>query len=461
MKRLDKTKNVKKAEVIFLFVFYLVILASGLIYYIFYLDIDWLIKVIAGIFFVLLFLVWLRVPWLILGAVPGFMVIQNLYTINFEGYFYEISLAEVLIIAIVLFIILEQIFRKKIKLSLSIIGFYLLLYFVLMLVSGFWVERFSKYLITVRYFIFWFLSFLVVFNVLKEKKWLEIKRFLQIITLGMLLISLQLLWYAYLYGFFELADRPIFNTPVGPSVLVTAIIVFLMPLSLGFILIKGKVKFGVVKKIFHTLNLLIATTAAFFPLGKAEILGFLAGFIYLAKKISAQILIGLLALSGVVLVIFPKIFILLVQRFQNFFVDSTTIYRIREIEGFFEIFRTHPWLGVGAGNLKVYIQYYLPYRFLSDAAIFIENILGEQGILGLIIIILLVYSLIVILRRINSKIKTPEEKVMLLALKACLVVSVVNGLFEATFVNLFYGIIFWMIIGAIIAWYYQVVGSRL
>lgn len=396
------------------------------------------------------FFIYKKYLWLALAIVPVSIIAGQIYTLKIKEFSYEISLAEIIIILCVLFFFLDKFIKRDLKFKFSSTGFYFLLYILLMALSLLWVEYIPKAIIAIRVFLFHFAVFFIVINSIKGQK--NIKKALWAVPFTGLLVGLQLLWKVYeLGGFIAVPERTTIITRVGSWVFISAVLIITVPLSYTLAFLNKELW----KKILLWGSSVFSAACSIFTLGKGEILSLFVGIIYLVRKLKQRRITTILTLVIIILLIiipltsFSTKFI---ERIKNFPQDPNVQFRIDEFKTGIILFINHPFLGVGAGNLKMFYKKELRYQIETESSNFILQILAEQGIAGFIIFILITKSIRHLFKKVGNRIKSPQEYFLLSGFKAMILIAFLNGMVEVTFVGLNYGILFWYMIGLLAAW---------
>ncbi|TSC52985.1 MAG: hypothetical protein CEO40_93 [Parcubacteria group bacterium LiPW_72] len=409
---------------------------------------------IFGIIFGLAILIFLyfKNPVFVLILIPPAIIFGQIITIRIQDWYYEISLAEILIIILTLFFILKLIAQKQfqqIRFPL-LLGCFLLYIFLSILSLG-WADNLSRAVIALRNLGFHALTLFLVVNLIKNKRDFKIALFSIPVT-GFLVASELIFKVLSLGGFqgdYALAREAII-TPVGKWVYIAAIIIMTLPFTY-VLLLTTRNKW---LKILLFAETILGGIATFLTLGKGEIFSLMAGFIYIfrkqkIKKLFAILLIcALLAVIAVPLAAYSDKFL---DRLTRILTDPNTRFRITEFRSAYQIFIDHPILGVGTGNLKLEYKNLLPWSVETESNNFFLQVLLELGIVGLAAFMLITRAIYLEIKKAQKVFLKPEEKMLYLGFVSTLIIVLLNSMVEATLIGLYYGIVFWYIVGLLLA----------
>jgi len=401
-------------------------------------------SVVLG-FFILIFL-YFKNPIFVLALIPPAIAAGQVATLRFRDWYYQISLAEILIIFLIIAWFLQTIIQnkwRKIKFPAILICF--LLYITFSLISFGWAENLTRAVIALRSLIFHAAILFLAINLIKTKKDFKIALFA--LPLTCLLVAGELvLKVASLDGFHDLIAREEIITPVGKWVYIAAIIIITLPLTYYLIFtVRSRLL-----KIMLGIVLTLGGLAVFLTLGKGEIIALIIGFSYLFwkqklnKKILIPVLIVIILISSIPLSQYAGKFW---ERIVNIANDPNTQFRVAELCAAREIFFKHPLLGLGTGNLKLAYKNLLPWSVESESNNFFLQVLLELGIIGFAVLILVSRAIYSEIKKLQKYIQTPNQKLLYLSLTATLIIVFLNSMVEATLIGLYYGIVFWYVMG--------------
>lgn len=404
----------------------------------------------------ILFLIYRKYPGIALITIPVSIVVGTVYKWHIMEYVYEVSLSEILIVALGLIFLFDKFLKRDFKFKLYPVGFFFLLYIALCIVSFLWVQSIPKYLITTRMFLYYFAVFFLVINTIEDIR--DFRYGLWGVPLCGLAVSAQLTWKVYKLGGFityAVPERTQIITQVGSWVFIAAIIILCVPLTYTLGLVSKKIW----QKIILFGSTIFISVASLFPLGKGAVLSLFLGMTYLGTRLKQKRIVTIFIALAIILVIavpmvtFTGAFI---ERMKNTFRDPNVQYRIIEYSTGSKIFSENLLFGVGAGNLKVMYKERLPHRVETDSNNFILQTAVETGVIGLVILFLImrsiVYSLVSIRKKISKSVQQNSHQILFFGFIATLIIAFVHGMIEATFVGLNYGIVFWYILGLLIVW---------
>lgn len=409
----------------------------------------YILGTLAG-FFTLLFL-YLKNPVWILFLIPPTMILGQIFTLKIRDWYYEISLPEILIIILAIFFVLQTLARRKFKalkfpLLLALLG----LYIILSLLSLGWAQNISRAVIAVRILVFHFLIFFLTINLVKKTK--DFHLALLSLPLTSFLVASQLIFkVASQGGFFQnyALAREVMITPVGKWVYIAAIIAQTIPLTYALLIVNRKIGL----KVLLAGQVILGLMAVGLTLGKGEIIAVACGLGYFFRKQKTQrYLAAIILLAGLLIAIFPLAsysgkFLERIYRTSN---DPNTRFRLTEFKSAPQIFFQNPFSGVGIGNLKLEYKNLLPWGVETESNNLFLQIILELGLVGLAILILIIRQIYYELKRLKSLLQEKEGRIIYLGFVSTLIVVLLNSLVEVTLIGLYYGIIFWYILGLIL-----------
>ncbi|MDP2918333.1 MAG: O-antigen ligase family protein, partial [bacterium] len=321
----------------------------------------------------------------------------------------------------------------------------LLLYLFFSLISFGWADNLSRAVIALRSLMFHAAILFLAINLIKTKKDFKIALFA--LPLTALLAAGEVIFKVYsLGGFREMIAREEIITPVGKWVYIAAIIILTLPLTYYLIF---KVRSRLLK-ITLAIILGLGGLAVFLTLGKGEIIALILGFAYLfwKQKLNKRILIPILiAIILITAIPFSQYAGKFWERIVNIADDPNTQFRVAEFYAASEILKNHILLGVGAGNLKLAYKNLLPWSVESESNNFFLQVLLELGIIGFALLTLTLRAIYLEIQKARKYIQTPEQKLLYASFVATLIIVLLNAMVEATLIGLYYGIVFWYIVG--------------
>lgn len=392
------------------------------------------------------------------------MIFGQVVNINVQNFNYEISITELLIVITAGLFVLDKIFRKDLKIYFPATIILFSLYLFLAMISVLWADDVSRTMVALRVGLYHALVLILAANVIQTKK--DLKYLFYFFFAIAVLVSLQLVYdINKMSGFFTkfIPDRTSIITPVGPWVTVSAIIILSLPIIYSFGLLIAKKNKALPN--FVLAGTVFAAITSLLTLGKSELIALLVGAVFfhrryfnylkqgeaganISKKTgrAATVLVSVLVISGIVLMPFAIGF---ANRFKNIFSDDTTGFRKQEYQLTFQAVKENFFTGVGAGNLKVYFRNKGLCQCYTEASSYINQFFGEFGIVGFLLLISGGYSIFRAARMLKGI--STQDKIILLSFQTSLIIFLVNGLFETTIFGLNYGIVFWMLIGTLLA----------
>lgn len=392
------------------------------------------------------------------------MVLGQIVSIEIQNFKYEVSASEFLIVVTIGLFIIYRIIKRDLNFYLPMIVVFFVLYIFLSAFSVLWANDTSRVIIALRVELYHILVLILALNLIKNRQ--DLKYLFYSLTAAAVLISGQLIYQVYsLGGFFTqfIPERNSIITPVGPWVTVSAIIVLTLPMiyALGLLnMFKNKV----IAVAMFVITVL-AAMASILTLGKSELMALVVGafffnYKYFYSRIKSFSKIGdktriVKLFIGLVIVLTVVSFVLapfiggLADRFGQIFNDQNTKFRAREYQLTLLAVKDNFFTGVGAGNLKIYFRNNGLCQCYTEASNYLTHFFGELGIVGFLLFVGGGLSIARSLHSLNNLVE--NDNLFLLSFKTSLIVFLVNGFFEATIAGLNYGIVFWMIVGGLLA----------
>ncbi len=408
-----------------------------------------LLAILAG--FLLSIFLYLKKPALILALILPTIIFGQVTTLRIRDWYYEITLGEILIILISVLFVLQILTRRKIReIKFPFLLVILILYLALAVLSLGWAHNLSRALIAIRALLFHLAILFLIINLVRTKK--DLKIALYSLPLTGFLVSIQLISKVASLGGFNgnyTIAREWIITPVGRWVYIAAVIILTLPLTYALALNTKKIWL----KIILSLQIVLGFTASALTLGKGEIIAALSGLSYFFTKQKIQKLLALVILIVILLLIaFPLASYSrkLLERIYNTASDPNTNFRITEGKVAFKLFFQKPILGYGVGNLKLEYKNLLPWSIESESNNFFLQIVLELGLIGLAILILIIRQIYRELKKMKALAKEQNDKILYLGFVSTMIIVLINALLEVTLVGLYYGIIFWYIVGLLL-----------
>lgn len=387
--------------------------------------------------------------WKVLIAIPLVMIFGQVLTLSLVNWLYEITLAEIVIGVVFVLWGAHMLSREgRRELITSRIGSLLLLLGGLMVVSGLWVESFEKWIIALRVVFFQFAMFFLTINLIntRERALTALRWFLGFAFIVSAAILTTVI--AIPYNELVVLNRAWIRTSMGALSYVAALAALCAPVIVGLYYLARNER----ERLFASLGYVVVVTSLLYAAGKAAMLSALAGVVIIFARVRERrwYFLSLTILSVLLFAVLSTSIqgeagSYTLQRLQESAVDNSTQFRLLELRSAGKIISEHLLLGTGWGNIKV--AYLRETGFYDGDAnnIFIQ-IMGELGIFGLIIFVFLIGQLVRMLwwSKTSSVKKMPILPVMYSAL---FVTAGINAMFEVTIIGLFYGIVFWYLIG--------------
>ena len=364
-------------------------------------------------------------------------------------YFYEFTIAEALLLMAAAVYLLDKFVSKKTnEIKFDAISFFLFLYLSLALLSFFEIISLKYYLFGLKAAAFSFLAYFLALNLINSRVRLQI--FLFSATAALLVFALEVFYKFYTLGFSDkfFFERKLIILPPGPLATVAAIIAMMLAPVLVFFLAEKNFK----SKAIILPAFCFGFFALFISLGKAAILAFLCGMVYLFFRLSGRRKYFLIVIAAAI--VLATVFLSplaggLITRVKTTFVDSNTRFRVLEYQTAWRLLPDHLLFGVGAGQQLYYFKKLLNYDTSELVNNFFLQAVIDYGLLGLFTISMLLASLWRKARAV-ARAARPENLVLASGFMAMLIVALINGLLEVTFFALPYAIIFWLMVGAFV-----------
>jgi len=102
----------------------------------------------------------------------------------------------------------------------------------------------------------------------------------------------------------------------------------------------------------------------------------------------------------------------------------------------------------------------LPWSVETESNNFFLQVLLELGIIGFAVFLLLARAIYLEIRKAKMASINPEEKMLYVGFVSTLIIVLLNSMVEATLIGLYYGIVFWYIVGLLVI-YNQVNSKKL
>lgn len=398
-------------------------------------------------------LLFLTVPAIVLGQIVS---------IEIQNFKYEVSASEFLIVVTAGLFIIYRVVKRNLNFYLPMIVAIFALYIFLSAFSILWANDTSRVLVALRVSMYHILVLILASNLIKNRQ--DLKYLFYSLAVAVVLISGQLVYQVYrLGGFFTqfIPERTSIITPVGPWVTVSAIIVFMVPTAYGLGLFNFKNNKAL--SILFFAGAIFSALSSTVTLGKSELIALMVGITFFSYKYFnnlgacyfdrvrlAKIIAGIAILFiGVGFVLSPFIQGF-TDRFHQTLRDGNTKFRVREYQLVFSAVKDNFFTGTGAGNLKIYFRNNGLCQCYTEASNYLTHFFGELGIMGLLLFTAGGYSIMKMLRSFKNLNLSKSDGIILLSFKSSLIIFLVNGFFEVTIAGLNYGIVFWMMIGALL-----------
>lgn len=440
-KSLKLKQTINWLPLILLVVFFLVLIIFNLV--------NWL-AIISLIVVYIGYIFFNKQLWLILlWVIPVMVFGQFMYFEVRPGWIYETSLTEVMLLMLVVIFLVTTIFEQRfLKIKIDNISFLLFLYLLVGLISFFGVANVRMFVGELKVIVFSMLAYWLSLNLLDSV--IKIKKLIYSLAALVFILSLQVFWKIFSLGSFSkmFMDRSTVTIPIGAIAIVSATLSLLLPLLLAFYFSIPKENKNRNYILFAFLTGLIAILLI---MGKAAIIALLVGLFYLFIKLKHKRLAFVLVCSAFILVnsiIFAPYVTGLITRVAEIGVDKNTDFRKLEYQIGWKIIGQHPWFGVGLGQQPGYYQNEFGFEYKNLVNNFFMQSLIDLGVVGLLLVIFLVRKIIIIAT--NLKKAFIAKNIIVYGFIASLLAAFVNGLLEVTIFGLYYAILFWIIIGALV-----------
>ncbi len=361
---------------------------------------------------------------------------------------------EPLLFAILLLLILKviisqgfdnEIIRHPITI---IIGIHLLWMFVTSFTS-------TMIIVSIKHFLarLWFVTGFYIFAAHLFKNQKNIGRYIWLYTFSLLIVVAYTLYRQSKYGFFDqqfanMAPNPFYNDHTAYA----AAMAMIIPFMIGLILLRNYSKW---QKIFSFNVIIILIIALIFSYTRASWLSIIVAFgafIILLLKIKFRTIVILtVSLALIISLVWTQLIMKLeknkqdsssdfmeqIQSITNITTDASNLERLNRWSCAYRMFLDKPIFGWGPGT---YMFKYAPYQLSSEKTIISTNFgdvgnahseyfgpLVEQGILGFLLMIILVFTVLYFAVRFYRTSGNKNDKIIVLSSTIGLVTYYVHG----------------------------------
>ncbi len=381
-------------------------------------------------------LFWQNRALAIFVIVPSLVAGQSV-EVMLGNYLYEIFLAEIFILELFALLCADVLVLRVTHVRLPLLGVLSLAILALVIFGVTWSADPVQGTITTRVATYAFLLYILTVNTLRTRK--DFRSALMALPVAGLVISLQLLWTVVeLGGFRFTVPREAIVTPIGPWVLVAALIVATVPLTLALAFIyKGR------KRVALFAIALFNSASSILAMGRGEILSLffgLAAFFRENRKKGLTVL-GLLGVLVVLLMIpFANFTSQTLDRFASLGESETVQYRVNEYVTGASIIKSHPFIGVGTGAAKYVHRIEHPCHCTTEFNNMFLHVAIEWGAVGVAVFGAGLFFFVREVVRAKKRVRSERERLLWSGFFATFVLMLFNGMVEVTFVGLPYAL---------------------
>lgn len=390
--------------------------------------------------------------WLGVLAIPLAIPIGVVTTVLVnQSYRYEMTAVELLLLVLSVALSYALVWRVVEWPPSHTIEIVMMAWLALAYASLLWIVDGQKYLVAVRVFTYHFLAFMIAVSLFSHKRARDWAIPVVVTSVGIMAAQLVQTLSQLASVNRILVDRSSIVTAVGPLATVVAILVLLLP----FVVIQGYRTTGIGRWFSWAVATLAGITVVA-SIGKAAILIMVVSLGYLFTRLGkgkmfVKRTLVIIAIALVVGGSVSNIPGLIVERFTAITSGATSQGRIEEARTGLLVFRRNIIHGVGAGNLKYYYQRLLN-GYNAESNVLVVQVAAEYGLIGLALLGLLVFEIRKIVRSLNNHVVGHRDRLLLVGVRSSIVAMALYSVFEVTFVALSYGVLFWWLIGLLVAW---------
>lgn len=381
-------------------------------------------------------LFWQSRGWALFVILPSLVAGQSV-TLVFSHYIYEIFLAEVFILELFFLLAVDILVQRIPHVRLPLLGVFGLAILALVIFGVAWSLDPLQGTITTRVATYAFLLYLLVVNSIRSRK--DFRLVLMALPVAGFLIALQLLWTVLRLGGFSFTiPREAIVTPIGPWVLVAALIVATVPVTLALAFItKGR------KRAVLFAIAIFNSAASILAMGRGEMLSLFLGVaaFFRENRKKGLTILGLVLILGLLLAVpFADFTSQTFDRFVNLGQSETVQYRVNEYVSGWDVFKSTPLIGVGTGAAKYVHRLEHPCNCTTEFNNMFLHVLIEWGLVGAVVFGAGLFFFVREVVWTKRAVRSPRERLLWSGFFATFVVMLFNGMVEATFVGLPYAL---------------------
>lgn len=305
-------------------------------------------------------------------------------------------------------------------------------------------DKFRALLIWRSYFA-GFISFSFAFFVIQRKSQINIL-LISLITWGTILALIEFYILIQLGGlssgiigiFFR---KNLLATSWGKSNYLATFFVLIIPLTIGYLLTEKSFK----AKLFSSISLLLMFSAMIFTLSRGGILALFISLVLLLlrvlrKRTLIPIIITIVAVA-IIILLNPLTYVVF-DRLVTVEKSFSYMMRVNFYQDVWKMFIENPITGVGLGNLGYHAQFKINTH--ASAHNIILGLLGETGIIGAILFLLLIGK--VVLKYLKDYLTEKNEQIKILrwTFLCSLIGTLIHSFMEPNFEGYQFSIMFWI-----------------
>lgn len=388
-------------------------------------------------------LFWQSRAWALFMILPSLIAGQSM-TLVVSNEIYEIFLAEVFILELFFLLAIDILVQRIANVRLPLLGVFGLAILALVIFGVTWSLDPLQGTITTRVATYAFLLYLLVVNCIRSRK--DFRLVLMTLPVAGFLMALQLLWTVMRLGGFSFnIPREAIVTPIGPWVLVAALIVATVPVTLALAFItKGR------KRAVLFAIAIFNSAASILAMGRGEMLSLFLGVaaFFRENRKKGFTILGLVLILGLLLAVpFANFTSQTLDRFANLGQSETVQYRVNEYVSGWDVLKSYPLIGVGTGAAKYVHRLEHPCNCTTEFNNMFLHVAVEWGLLGTVVFGAGLFFFVREVVWTKRAVRSDRERLLWSGFFATFVVMVFNGMVEVTFVGLPYALFTAFVLG--------------